>query len=82
MGDKLGGLEFKHPLYDVASEDGSFGYRRLSPVYLAEYATATDGTGLVHSAPAYGVEDFNSCVAHGIKYDDILKPVLGNGLFD
>jgi isoleucyl-tRNA synthetase len=28
-------------------------------VYLAEYATATDGTGLVHSSPAYGVEDFN-----------------------
>jgi Isoleucyl-tRNA synthetase (EC 6.1.1.5) len=51
-------------------------------VYLAEYATATDGTGLVHSSPAYGVEDFNSCVAHGMKYDDILNPVLGNGRYD
>jgi len=58
------------------------GYRRLSPVYLAEYATATDGTGLVHSSPAYGVEDFNSCVAHGMQYDDILNPVLGNGRYD
>ena len=80
-GEKLGGLEFQHPLYDVASEDGSYGYQRLSPVYLADYATATDGTGIVHSAPAYGVDDFNSCVAHGMKYDDILNPVQGNGCY-
>ena len=77
QGEKLAGIEFEHPLHDV--DDG---YRRLSPVYLAEYATATDGTGLVHSSPAYGVEDFNSCVAHGMKYDDILNPVLGNGRYD
>ena len=80
-GEKLGGIEFEHPLYDVASEDGSHGYRRLSPVYLADYATATDGTGIVHSSPAYGVDDFNSCVAHGMKYDDILNPVQGNGTY-
>ena len=81
MGDKLGGLEFKHPLYDVASEDGSHGYQRLSPVYLADYATDTDGTGIVHSAPAYGVEDFNSCVAHGLAHADILNPVQGGGSY-
>jgi isoleucyl-tRNA synthetase len=50
-------------------------------VYLADYATATDGTGIVHSSPAYGVDDFNSCVAHGMKYDDILNPVQGNGRY-
>ena len=77
QGENLAGIEFEHPLHDVDA-----GYRRLSPVYLAEYATATDGTGLVHSSPAYGVEDFNSCVAHGMKYDDILNPVLGNGRYD
>ena len=44
------------------------------PVYLADYATAEDGTGIVHSAPAYGVDDFNSCVAHGLEYDDIPTP--------
>jgi isoleucyl-tRNA synthetase len=41
----------------------------------------TDGTGIVHSAPAYGVDDFNSCVAHGLDYQDILNPVQGNGLY-
>jgi isoleucyl-tRNA synthetase len=81
LGDKLGGLNFRHPLYDVADEAGQRGYKRLSPIYLADYATADDGTGLVHSSPAYGVDDFNSCVAHGVAYDDILNPVQGNGAY-
>ena len=77
LGKNLGGLNFKHPLSAVDA-----GYDRLSPIYLADYATADDGTGLVHSSPAYGVEDFNSCVAHGMAYDDILNPVQGNGAFE
>ncbi|NBQ88005.1 MAG: isoleucine--tRNA ligase [Betaproteobacteria bacterium] len=75
-GKALGLIHFKHPLHDVHE-----GYRRLSPVYLADYATADDGTGLVHSSPAYGVDDFNSCVSHGLKYDDILNPVQGHGSY-
>ncbi|MCW5649355.1 MAG: isoleucine--tRNA ligase [Ramlibacter sp.] len=75
-GERLGGLNFRHPLYEVDA-----GYRRLSPVYLADYATAEDGTGIVHSSPAYGLDDFNSCVAHGLAYDDILNPVQGNGAY-
>jgi isoleucyl-tRNA synthetase len=75
-GKNLGGINFKHPLAHVHT-----GYDRLSPIYLADYATADDGTGIVHSAPAYGVEDFNSCVAHGMAYDDILNPVQGNGTY-
>ncbi len=73
-GAALAGLNFHHPLAAVDP-----GYDRLSPVYLADYATADDGTGLVHSAPAYGVEDFNSCRAHGLAVDDILNPVQGDG---
>ena len=75
-GEKLGGLNFKHPLYDVHE-----GYKRFSPVYVAEYVSAQDGTGIVHSSPAYGVDDFNSCVANGLDYDDILNPVQGNGSY-
>ena len=80
-GELLANLNFRHPLYDVADANGERGYRRLSPVYLADYATADDGTGIVHSSPAYGVDDFNSCVAHGMAYDDILNPVQGNGSY-
>ena len=75
-GKNLALLNFMHPLYEVNE-----GYRRLSPVFLADYATADDGTGIVHSSPAYGVEDFNSCVANGIAVDDILNPVQGNGRY-
>ncbi len=76
LGAKLDGIRFQHPLHDVDA-----GYRRESPVYLADYATADDGTGIVHSSPAYGVDDFNSCIAHGMAYDDILNPVQGNGTY-
>ena len=83
LGEALRGLVFRHPLHDTvtAEEGGEYSYRRSSPLYLADYVTATDGTGIVHSAPAYGVDDFNSCVAHGLKYDDILNPVQGNGVY-
>ena len=75
-GQALGGLAFRHPLHHVHE-----GYRRLSPVYLADYATADDGTGIVHSSPAYGLDDFQSCVAHGMKVEDILNPVQGHGSY-
>ena len=76
LGEKLGGIQFHHPLAQVDA-----GYDRLSPVYLADYATADDGTGLVHSSPAYGVDDFNSCRAHGLQIEDILNPVQGYGSY-
>jgi isoleucyl-tRNA synthetase len=76
-GAQLEGLNFHHPLSAVDA-----GYARLSPVYVADYASADDGTGSVHSAPAYGIEDFNSCRAHGLAVDDILNPVQGNGAYE
>ena len=76
LGEKLDHMPFQHPLGAMDK-----GYDRVSPVYLADYATADDGTGIVHSAPAYGVDDFNSCVANGMDYQDILNPVQGNGVY-
>ncbi len=63
-------VNFKHPFYD-----------RLSPVYLGDYVTLDTGTGIVHSAPAYGVEDFQSCRRYGMKDVDILTPVMGDGKY-
>lgn len=76
LGAKLEGIRFKHPLH---AQDPF--YDRTSPVYLADYVTVDSGTGVVHSAPAYGQEDFQSCKAHGMKDDEILKPVMGDGRF-
>jgi isoleucyl-tRNA synthetase len=77
LGQSLDEIRFRHPFAEVDP-----GYDRLSPIYLADYATADDGTGIVHSSPAYGVDDFNSCVSHGMAIDDILNPVQGSGVYE
>ena len=69
-GAALSLIRFKHPFYE-----------RNSPVYLGDYVALDTGTGIVHSAPAYGLEDFVSCKRAGMSNDEILKPVLGNGRF-
>ncbi len=76
LGETLDGIEFRHPLSHVDA-----GFDRTAPIYLADYATASDGTGIVHSAPAYGLDDFHSCVSHGMAYQDILNPVQGQGTY-
>ncbi|MQA40061.1 isoleucine--tRNA ligase [Rugamonas aquatica] len=75
-GAALAGISFRHPLH---ASDAFFD--RLSPMYLAEYVTTESGTGVVHSAPAYGLDDFISCRAHGMKDENILTPVMGDGKF-
>src|SRR2546426_10020901 len=69
-GKALEHLRFRHPFYD-----------REAPIYLGEYVTLDSGTGIVHSAPAYGVEDFESCRRYGMRDEDILAPVMGDGRF-
>jgi isoleucyl-tRNA synthetase len=63
-------MNFRHPLYD-----------RAAPIFLGEYITLDTGTGIVHCAPAYGVEDFDACRRAGMRNDDILTPVQGDGRF-
>lgn len=75
-GTALEGLRFHHPLSSVDA-----GFARTSPIYLGDYVTIDTGTGVVHSAPAYGIEDFVSCKAHGLADDDILNPVMGDGKY-
>ncbi|MHC8388519.1 isoleucine--tRNA ligase [Pseudomonas sp. MDT2-39-1] len=69
-GKELELINFRHPFYD-----------RLSPVYLADYVELGAGTGVVHSAPAYGVDDFVTCKKYGMVNDDILNPVQSNGVY-
>jgi isoleucyl-tRNA synthetase len=76
IGQALERVRFKHPL---AALDR--GYDRDSPVYLGTYVTADAGTGVVHSSPAYGIEDFDSCKAYGMTNDEILNPVQGDGVY-
>ncbi|HLX28925.1 MAG TPA: isoleucine--tRNA ligase [Casimicrobiaceae bacterium] len=69
-GNALERIAFRHPFYD-----------RASPIYLAEFVTLDQGTGIVHSSPAYGVDDFISCRRYGLTDDEILNPVQADGRY-
>ncbi|MDR0587477.1 MAG: isoleucine--tRNA ligase [Burkholderiales bacterium] len=69
-GAALEHLRFAHPIYD-----------RASPVYLGLFVTLDAGTGIVHSSPAYGIDDFNVSRKYGMKDDAILNPVQGDGRY-
>src|SRR5258708_1879362 len=64
-GEKLELIGFRHPCYD-----------RIAPVYLGEYVTLEQGTGIVHSAPAYGVDHFVSCRRPRTNHHQILAPSM------
>ena len=66
-GDKLELLQFEHPFY-----------ARQVPLILGEHATDDAGTGLVHTAPAHGMDDYQV----GLKYDlDLHNPVGNDGCY-
>lgn len=48
------------------------------PVILAEYVSADNGTGLVHNAPGFGLDDYLACKNYGI---DIYCPIDDDGKF-
>ncbi len=64
-GTDLEGITYKHPLFD-----------RVSPVILGDHVTLESGTGLVHTAPGHGEDDFIVGKKYGL---DILCPVDSRG---
>lgn len=59
-GEELLGIEYE-PLFDFAKELNG----KAHIVVHADYVTMSDGSGIVHTAPAYGEDDYNT----GKKYD-------------
>jgi len=66
-GAALEGLKARHPIYD-----------RESPLVTADYVTLDAGTGLVHTAPGHGREDFETGLRYGLE---ILSPMNDEGRF-
>nr|WP_242045747.1 isoleucine--tRNA ligase [Calothrix sp. FACHB-1219] len=67
-GQELEHITYRHPLYD-----------RESPVVIGgDYITTESGTGLVHTAPGHGQEDYIVGQRYGLP---ILAPVDDNGNF-
>jgi len=48
-------------------------------VVTGSFVTAEDGTGLVHLAPAFGLEDMEVARAHGLP---VVNPIRGDGRFE
>ncbi|MBP9854819.1 MAG: isoleucine--tRNA ligase [Candidatus Omnitrophica bacterium] len=68
LGSSLTALKYDHPL----------GMRKNCPVVTADYVTKEDGTGLVHTAPGHGADDYQT----GMKYKlDIVMPVNEKGIY-
>ncbi len=66
-GSDLEGLMAQHPFY-----------QREVPIILGEHVTTEAGTGLVHTAPGHGQEDY----AVGLRYNlPVDNPVGGDGRF-
>ena len=55
-GQEMEYITVHHPLYS-----------RLSTVIVNSFVTEDSGTGVVHTAPDHGVDDFNACLKYGIK---------------
>jgi isoleucyl-tRNA synthetase len=67
-GADLMGTTYTHPLYD-----------RKSPVLTGgDYITTESGTGLVHTAPGHGQEDYQTGLKYGLE---LLSPVDDVGKF-
>ena len=64
-GSELENITYKHPLFN-----------RISPVILGDHVTLESGTGLVHTAPGHGEDDFVVGKKYGL---DILCPVDSRG---
>jgi len=66
-GQALEGLLCNHPFYD-----------RQVPVLLGDHVTLDAGTGIVHTAPDHGMEDFVVCNKYGIE---TINPLNDAGIF-
>ena len=74
-GAELAGWRYRRPLDLVdVPEDPKNGWT----VVAEEFVTATDGTGVVHMAPAFGADDYAAGQRHGLP---LLNPVDEAGRF-
>lgn len=67
-GNTLLGITYQHPFC-----------QRNGKITSGDYVTLEDGTGLVHTAPGHGTEDYQTGLREGLE---IYCPVLGNGVYD
>ena len=65
LGAELEGITYDR-LWDYYADAETWGTQNAWRILVADYVSTTDGTGIVHQAPAYGEEDQKICEAAGI----------------
>ena len=75
-GSDLEGLEYDHPLSDIFKFQQNVRHRVVLSEQFVELET---GTGLVHTAPGHGQEDYKVGTEAGL---DIISPVMLNGCYN
>jgi len=79
-GSALVGLKYRHPFLQYTPKgQGAECEGKCWTIYDAEYVTLEDGTGLVHTAPGHGAEDYDTGKRVGLP---IYCPVKGDGTYD
>jgi isoleucyl-tRNA synthetase len=73
-GSELLGLRYRRPLEVVPLPDDKAS-RLVVP---GTFVTTEDGSGLVHMAPAFGADDFQAGIEHGLA---LVRPVAPDGTF-
>jgi len=73
-GGELDDLRYRHPFVETNPTD-----KDAYMVILADYVTIEDGTGLVHTAPGHGQEDYMAGQMYGLA---VYSPVKNDGRYD
>ena len=73
-GCDLEGLRYAHPFVEQNPTD-----KDAYKVIVADYVTTEDGSGLVHTAPGHGQEDYMSGQKNGLA---VYSPVKDDGTYD
>src|SRR5690606_35737234 len=86
-GSALVGLEYRHPFNDAPPPFGeqcrvgaaTWDLDKVWSIVAADYVTTEDGTGLVHTAPGHGADDYATGLREGLP---VYSPVRADGTYE
>ncbi|MCF8528587.1 MAG: isoleucine--tRNA ligase [Aquiluna sp.] len=91
LGKDLAGVRYQR-IFDFYANPELFEIDNAWQILVADYVADSDGTGIVHQAPAYGEDDQNVCSAAGIptyvsinergEYNSVISSYVGQHVFE
>jgi isoleucyl-tRNA synthetase len=91
QGRELDGILYER-IFDFYADGQKYDIANAWQVLVADYVADSDGTGIVHQAPAYGEDDQNVCNLAGIptyvsinergQFNSVIAPYEGQHVFD